>query len=68
VPAAGFALAPQSKLYPDAETLPSSAAVATFLKAHGIDYIYTDMQHPNWLVADAVPIATSGAGQILRVP
>ena len=38
------------------EARPSSAAVATFLKAHGINHIYADSTHPNSLVTDAVPI------------
>jgi hypothetical protein len=42
--------------------------VATFLKAHGIDYIYADAAYPNTLVTNAVPIATSGNSQVLRVP
>ena len=68
VPNAGFTLAPQRSLYPDAAADPSSARVAAFLKDNGIDYIYADAAHPNSLVADAVPIAASGDGQVLRVP
>jgi hypothetical protein len=60
--------APQRTVYPDAAADPSSAVVAAFLKKNGIDYIYADAAHPNSLVADAVPIATSGDFQILRVP
>jgi hypothetical protein len=67
-PNAYFESAPQRALYPDAAANPSSAAVAVFLKENGIDYIYADARHPNSLVADAVPIATSGDGQVLRVP
>jgi hypothetical protein len=67
-PAAGFQSAPQWTLYPDAAAHPSSATVAAFLKANGIDYIYVDSWHPNSLVTDAIPIATSGDGQVLRVP
>ena len=47
---------------------PSAANVAAFLKANGIDYIYADAMHPNTLVPDAVPIATSGDTQVLRIP
>ena len=65
---AGFALAPQAALYPTAAARPSSAEVAAFLKSHGIGYIYADARHPNTLVEDAVPIATSGSIQVLRVP
>jgi hypothetical protein len=68
VPNATFRWAPQRTLYPDAEADPSSAAVAAFLKDNGIDYIYADARHPNSLVADAVPIATSGEGQVFRIP
>jgi hypothetical protein len=68
VPDAFFRWAPQRILYPDAAANPSSGAVAAFLKDHGIDYIYADAQHPNSLVADAIPIATSADGEILKVP
>jgi hypothetical protein len=68
VPTAGFTLAPQSILYPDADANPSSEAVAVFLKIHGIDYIFADQRHPNSLVPDAVPIAASDHGEVLRVP
>ena len=68
VPDAGFAFAPQASLYPDATARPSSLAVSAFLKAHGIEYIYADAAHPNVLVADAVPVASSGDFQLLRLP
>jgi hypothetical protein len=55
-----FKAAPQRTLYPDASARPSPAAVADFLKAHGIRYIYVDAMHPNTLVHDVIPIATSG--------
>ena len=64
----GFPWAPQRILYPDAEAAPSSGAVAGFLEANGIRYIYVDAMHPNTLVDDAVPIATSGEAQLLRIP
>ena len=45
---------------------PSPADVAAFMKANGIDYIYVDALHPNTLVPDAIPIATSGDTRLLR--
>jgi hypothetical protein len=68
VPNLWFQTAPQRIIYPDASAHPSSAAVAAFLKDHGIDYIYADTGHPNTLVVDAVPIAESGGAALLRVP
>jgi hypothetical protein len=68
VPDAFFRWAPQKTLYPDAAARPSSAAVEKFLKANGIDYIYADGAHPNSLVADAIPVATSKDGQVLLIP
>src|SRR6266550_701253 len=68
VPSMNFQAAPQRTLYPDAATQPSSSAIASFLKDHGIEYIYADATHPNTLVNDAVPIATSGQTQLLKVP
>jgi hypothetical protein len=68
VPNLNFALAPQRMLYPNKHADPSSAAVSAFMKDHGIDYIYVDAQHPNTLVADAVPVASSGSSAVLRVP
>ena len=56
------------KKSPDAAAAPSSAAVAAFLMANGIDYIYADAAHPDSLVADAGPIALSGDFQLLRLP
>jgi hypothetical protein len=67
-PAAGFTSAPQSTLYPNSTADPSPVAVAAFLKEHGIYYIFADPRHPNVLVPDAVPVATSGNGAVLRVP
>jgi hypothetical protein len=67
-PNASFASAPQRALYPDAAAHPSSAVVAAFLKANGIDYIYVDAKAPNSLVADALPIARNGDAEVLRVP
>ena len=67
-PNPGFAWAPQHPLYPNASAHPSSAAVSSFLKTHGIDYIFADAMHPNTLVSDAVPIARSGDAEVLRVP
>ena len=63
-----FAAAPQRALYPTWDAKPSPAAITTFLKANGIDYIYVDKVHPNTLVPDAVPVATDGETQVLRIP
>jgi hypothetical protein len=63
-----FALAPQKVLYPTLEAQPEPAEVASFLKAHGIDYIYADEGHPNGLVPSAVRVASSGRSTILRIP
>jgi hypothetical protein len=63
-----FVRAAQGTLYPDATAQPSPADVAAFLKANGIDYIYADTMHPNTLVPDAIPVVTSGAVQVLRLP
>ena len=63
---AGFAFAPQATLYPDASARPSPAAVAAFLRAHGIDYIYADAAHPNSLAPDAEPIASSARFELLQ--
>ena len=59
---------PQRALYPAWDSKPSPAAITTFLKANGIDYIYVDKVHPNTLVPDAVPVATDGETQVLRIP
>jgi hypothetical protein len=63
-----FELAPQRTLYPDSKVRPSAATVTAFLKRHGIAYIYADTAHPNRLVPEAVPLATSGTIQLLRIP
>lgn len=63
-----FTLAPQRALYPDANADPSSGEVAAFLKDHGIHYIYADARHPNTLVVDAIPMASGGDAEVLRVP
>jgi hypothetical protein len=68
VPNSSFSSAPQRDLYPDASADPPSAAVVAFLKAHGIDYIYVDVWHPNSIVTDAVVIARSSYAEVLRVP
>ena len=67
VPDAGFASAPQAALYPDSTAKPSSSDVAAFLKRYGIEYLFADAGHPNSLVEDAVPIATSGDAQVLKL-
>jgi hypothetical protein len=68
IPNLYFRAAPQRTLYPDATTHPSSSTVASFLKDHGIEYIYADAIHPNTVVDYAVPIGTSGETQVLRIP
>jgi hypothetical protein len=68
VPSPLFVHAPQRALYPTWDSRPSPASVAAFLKANGIDYIYADALHPNTLVPDAIPIATDGETQVLRIP
>ena len=68
IPGPLFLWAPQRALYPDSGARPSSASVASFLKANAIDYIYADALHPNTLIPDALPIATSGDTQLLGIP
>jgi hypothetical protein len=65
---AGFPFAPQAELFPDAAARPSREAVREFLARYGIGYLYADSGHPNTLVPDAVPVATEGRFQLLRVP
>ena len=68
VPSPLFQWAPQRALYQSSGSVPSPASVASFLKANGIDYIYADALHPNSLVPDAIPVATEGETQVLRLP
>ena len=68
VPSPLFEQAPQRSLYPDSAVRPSPASVVAFLKANGIDYIYVDALHPNTLVPDAIPIASSGDTLVLQLP
>lgn len=63
-----FQWAPQRDLYPTAESAPSPDAVRTFMRQHGIAYIYMDELHPNSLVPGADLIAVDGAHAILKVP
>jgi len=63
-----FPWAPQYTLYPDSAARPSTAQVATFLKANGIGYVYADATHPNSLVPDAILVASDGDTQVLRIP
>jgi hypothetical protein len=63
-----FQTAPQRILYPTASSKPSSNAVTTFLRSHGIDYVYADEAHPNTLVPGAIPVMTAGAFGLLRIP
>jgi hypothetical protein len=68
IPSPLFQWAPQRVLYPDAGTHPSIDSVVSFLKDHGIEYIYADTLHPNTLVPTAIPVATSGETRVLRIP
>ena len=63
-----FQAVPQRALYPTSSAQPSTESVVSFLKGHGIGYIYADAAHPNALVADVSVVATEGEFQILRVP
>lgn len=63
-----FRGAPQRLLYPDASARPSSVAVAAFLRQHGIDYIFTDSQHPNTFIERTVDVWRSGNASVSRVP
>ena len=67
-PRTELAAAPQRALYPDADAHPSTESVTSFLRDNGIEYIYADALHPNSLVPGAVPVATSGDTQVLRIP
>jgi hypothetical protein len=67
-PNSSFAFAPQRALYPDSAARPSSEAVATFLKQHGIEYIYADSFHPNSLVPYAVAIASRDDVVLFTLP
>ena len=68
VPGPWFQFAPQRGIYPQSTSEPSPESVLAFLVANRIDYIYADAIHPNTLVPDAVPVATEGETQVLRVP
>jgi hypothetical protein len=68
VPSRSFLWAPQHAIYPDSGALPSPGDIVSFLRANGIEYIYADARHPNSLVPGAIPIATSGVTQLLRLP
>jgi hypothetical protein len=63
-----FGWAPQRSLFRDAVTDPSGSSIATFLKDHGIGYVYADAMHPNSLLPEAVEIATQGGVMVLRSP
>ena len=63
-----FLHAPQRALYPDADARPSPFAIAAFLNANGIDYIYADATHPNSLIPDALPVFTLDGVTVSRVP
>jgi hypothetical protein len=63
-----FLSAPQRALYPTSSASPSTESVVSFLKTHGIHYIYADRAHPNALVADARVVAADGEFQVLQLP
>ena len=63
-----FQSAPQRALYPTSSARPSRESVVSFLKDHGIGYIYADRVHPNALVTDASVVAAEGGFRILQVP
>jgi hypothetical protein len=63
-----FRWAPQRSLFRDACTYPSGSSIATFLRDHGIGYVYADAMHPNSLVPEAVEIASYGSVVVLQVP
>jgi hypothetical protein len=68
IPSPLFEWAPQRRVYPDSGARPSLATVASFLKTNGVDYLYVDSAHPNALIPGAIPVATSGQTQVLRIP
>jgi hypothetical protein len=63
-----FAYAPQADLFPDAAAVPTETEVVEFLAAHGVGYLFVDIDHPNTLIPSAVPVAISGTTQVLRIP
>jgi hypothetical protein len=63
-----FRWAPQRELFPTDVANPPPEAVRAFLKAHGVGYIYVDAIHPNTLIPDAMPVASAGSAEILRIP
>jgi hypothetical protein len=62
-----FAWAPQRELYPDGARRASEAAVATWLRTNGIEYVYVDLWHPSPVGELAAPIVTVGTVQVLRL-
>ena len=63
-----FNFAPQRVLYPTSTAQPSQSEIVAFLRHHEVNYIFTDADHPNVLLPEAVPIAAGGGAQVLRVP
>jgi hypothetical protein len=63
-----FRFAPQRSLYPDSDARPSQAAVVSFLREHGIAYVYADATHPNLLLSEALSIVKQGHVEILKTP
>ena len=63
-----FRAAPQRALYPDPTARPNAAAIESFLRSNGIDYVYTDAAHPDPLVAGAAPVFAVGGITVYRLP
>lgn len=59
-----FASAPQRRLYPDAEAVPTADEILEFMDRHGIEYLLADDVHPNTLVPGA-PTIFSSANYVL---
>jgi len=63
-----FGITPQRQLYPRRAARPSDEAVETFLREHGISYIYTDASHTDTLVPSAERLFRDGGVTIYRLP
>jgi hypothetical protein len=68
VPNPVFTEAPQRILYPHSQARPSADAVEAFLVSNGIEFIYSDPEHPNDLIPDAEQIASERGVELLRIP
>jgi hypothetical protein len=67
IPNESFVWAPQRGLYPDAAAQPSEAAVATWLRTNGIQYVYVDSWRPSPVGEFATPLLAVGSVQLLRL-